>query len=195
MKKALLFTTLVGMFVLAIAGTAFANYGQSFTVPPLVTGGTLVVNPTFTKATADPGPASVHYFEVVVTGPNAQTNVVGINDGNWYAPVPYVSGPGFTHFVSNQYIAWTGNTGILIPPPPSIKFNAPGTYAIEIRLCADTGVYPAPTWIQSSTYYATVTAPVVSTPASSPWSLALGAGLALCVAGVGLRRRAVSSRG
>jgi hypothetical protein len=181
-KKALLLTVLVGVLVFAFAGTAFAAYGQTFTVPALAPGATLVMNPTFTKASGDAGPASTHYFEVHVTGPNAQTNVVGVADGNWFAPVPTQSGPGFIHFVSNEYITWVGNTGTLNPPPPSLKFNAAGTYAVEVRLCADTGVYPATTWLQSTTYNVVVSAPVTSVPASSPWSLALLAAGALGLA-------------
>jgi hypothetical protein len=173
MKRALLLTALVGILVFAFAGSAFAAYSQTFTVPSVPVGGTLVINPAFTKATGDAGPASTHYFEVRVTGPNAQTAVAGVLDGNWYPPVPTSSGPGFIHFASNEYITWVGNSGLLNPPPPSLRFNAAGTYAVEVRLVADTGVYPSPTWIQSSTYNVVVGAPVVSTPASSPWSIAL----------------------
>ncbi|MDR3686259.1 MAG: hypothetical protein P4L93_04795 [Coriobacteriia bacterium] len=186
-SRALALLMLVGVLVFAFVGTAFATYGQVFSIPALTPGSTVVINPTFTKATSDPGPASTHYFEVHVTGPNAQTNVVGVADGNWYPPVPTESGPGFTHFVSNEYITWVGNVGMLNPPPPSLKFNAAGTYQVEIRLCADTGVYPSPTWLQSTTYTVTV-APVVTTPASSPWSIALALVGALGVA-VLVRRR------
>jgi hypothetical protein len=172
MKKALLLAALVVILVFAFAGTAFAAYGQTFTVPAVPVGGTLVINPTFTKAPADLADTN-HYFEVRVTGPNAQTAVEGVADGNWWPPVPTESGPGFIHFASNDYINWVGNTGILNPPPPSLKFNSAGTYAVEIRLVSETGVYPSPTWDQSSTYNVVVGAPVVSTPASSPWSIAL----------------------
>ena len=192
-KRLVVLTTLAAIFVFAFAGTAFAAYSQSWSVPVLAPGGTLVVNPTFLKATSDPGPSSSHYFEVRVTGPNAQNNVVGVNDGNWYPPIPTASGTGYIHFTSNQYIAWVGNTGTLIPPPPSLKFNAAGTYAVEVRLCADTGVYPSPTWVQSSSYVVVVAPPHTNTPASSPWSLALFAGAALGVAMLARRRAMVNA--
>jgi hypothetical protein len=195
MKKAFLLATLVGLLVFAFAGTAFGTYGQTFSGATLAPGGTLTINPTFTKATADPGPTSTHYFEVKVTGPNAENAVVGAADGTWYPPVPTESGPGFIHFTSNEYITWVGNAGTLNPPPPSIKFNETGAYLIEVRMCADSGVYPSPTWLSSNTYLVVVGAPVVITPASSPWSLALAAACALGVGGVsaGTRRRAARS--
>jgi hypothetical protein len=189
MKKALLLAMLVGTLVFASAGTAFAAYSQTLTVPPLTTGGTMVINPAFTKAAGDAGPLGTHYFEVRVTGTNAQTAVVGVADGNWYPPVPTSSGPGFIHFASNEYITWVGNAGMLNPPPPSLKFDSPGNYAVEVRLVADTGVYPSPTWIQSTTYNVAVHAPVVSTSASSPWSIALlGLGAIGALAWVGRSR-------
>ena len=171
--RLLLLTLLASALVFSFAGTAFGAYGQTLTVPHLDPGGTLTINPTFTKAAGGPGPASTHYFEVRVTGPDAQSSVVGINDGTWYPPVPTESGPGFTHFVSTEYITWVGDVGTLNPPPPRLQFNAAGTYAVEVRLCADTAVYPSPTWIQSTTYDVVVGRPVTTTSASSTWSVAL----------------------
>jgi hypothetical protein len=174
---------LVTMFLFAMASSAFAAYSQTFSIAsPITPGSSVTFNPTFNKVTGDPGGASTMYMQVKVTGLASAGDVVGAAagaGGAWYPPVPTQTGPGFVYYVANQYVDWTGNQAVTNPLDgvPNLTFAAPGNYTVQVDLAKDPtdGIYPAhgTDVVQSSVYSVRVAAPVVSTPASSPWSIAI----------------------
>ena len=192
-KKALLIMMLVGAMVFATAGTAFAAYNTSVTIPGTVAqGGTIPIDPTATKATGDLADGN-EYYEVRVSGPGADTNVAFLVG---WDPVNVQTTPGSAIRKNfNDYLAWTGNTGHTPAPVPTIKFNAAGAYTVDVILVRDTGAYPSNPILNTVSYPITVTAPpVVSTTASSPWSIGL---LAVAVLGMSVfvaRKKMASAR-
>jgi hypothetical protein len=176
-----------------MASSAFAAYSQTFSITsPITPGSSVSFNPTFNKASGDPGGASTMYMQVKVTGVASASDVVGadyLSGGAWYPPVPTQSGPGFVYYVANQYVDWTGNQAVTNPANgiPNLTFAAPGNYTVQVDLAKDPtdGIYPAQgsDIIQTSVYNVRVAAPVVPTPASSWWSIVL---LACAVLGLSL---------
>jgi hypothetical protein len=190
---------LVAMFLFVMASSAFAAYSQTFSIAsPITPGTTVTFNPTFNKASGDPGGASTMYMQVKVTGLASAGDVVGAaagSGGAWYPPVPTQSGPGWVYYVANQYVDWTGNQAVTNPLDgiPKLTFAAPGNYTVQVDLAKDpvSGIYPAQgsDIVQTSFYSVSVAAtPVVSTPASSWWSIVLLAVAALGLSSMWVRR-------
>ena len=191
MKRALLLTTLVAILVFGFAGAAFAAYSvDPIADQAIVVGDSISVNPVFQKATGDLAGVE-DYVEVRVTGPGADTGSVVTATG-WDVP-HRVYGPGATMSLPfADYVVWTGNTAQTPPPAPTLQFTAAGTYQVQVWLVRDEFNWPNnPVLSPTLSYNVTVAAPpVVSTPASSPWSLALLATFVLALAaGVTMRRR------
>jgi hypothetical protein len=192
-KRALLLTTLVAILVFAFAGTAFAAYSVNpIANQSIAVGNSIGVSPVFQKATGDLAGAE-DYVEIRVTGPGADTGSV-VTVAGWDVP-HRVYGPGATMSLPfADYVVWTGNTAQTPGAAPTLQFAAAGTYQVDVWLVRDVSNWPSnPILSPTASYTVTVAAPpppAVSTPASSPWSLALLAASALAVAGgVTIRRR------
>ena len=204
MKKALLFTMLVPVLVFAFAGTAFAAYDTSFTMSsPIAPGTTVSFNTSWTKAPTDtppdgdPASPGVQGWVLVTIHDAATGDVVG-SSGTWTGPMPggvegnepIRVGADYLDFESYEWFTWSGDS--MTSSGLELQFVNAGSYTVDVKLMGDRA------WdgsgdelpLQTKTFNVTVgTAPVVSTPASSPWSIALLAVGALGVTLVGRKVR------
>jgi hypothetical protein len=175
--KKILFLSLTLVFVLALTGTAFAAYSQTLSIPTQVLpGGSVTIDPTFTKLVTDP-PGPSPYVEVRITSSAITSGDEVVGTGEWWEPVPTESGPGYIHFTSAQYVTWVGGTtATLDGTPPVLTFAKAGIYSVQVILVGtDSGVYPAPSsaHLQSSTYQLFVNAnqpTVIAADGGSRWS-------------------------
>lgn len=204
MKKALLFTMLVAILVFALAGTAFAAYGTSFVMPSTITPGSAVnINPSWTKAPADtvpdgdPASPGVQGW-VLVTIHNAATGDVVGSSGTWTGPMPGGAegnepirvGADYLDFESYEWFTWSGDS--MASSGLELTFFNAGSYTVDVKLMGDRawdGTGDEVPLLISTFDVEVGTPPVVSTPASSPWSIALVAVGALGFAVVGRKIR------
>jgi hypothetical protein len=187
LKRASLLVLLVsGVFLLASASSAFAAYTQTFSVPSQMTPGTtLDINPTFTKDPTDPVAANT-WLKVTIHNASAG-DVVGTT-GNWTNvdlatpgnnPMVVDTVNHTIEFDSYPNFTWSPNT--IAVTGLGLKFVNPGNYTVDVALAHDTTGWPPGDPIVGTvkTYNVKVANTIVSTPASSWWSLGLACVLAL----------------
>ena len=181
MPRPLVLAALVAMFLFAMASGAFAYTIATNPMPATATTNqtvnTLFV---FTKGAGDTpvlgdGVNSGTWQMIQVVG-TPIANVAGV--GNW-SNSPWQNGNGDAVFES-QYSPWVGNNWTHVSPL-GIKFLQPGVYTVRVGLVDDAHWSGGPVYIPGSmqTYTLTVSAPVVSTSASSTWSIIVAGVLAL----------------
>jgi hypothetical protein len=171
-RSAAFFAAMVVILVLAFASTAFA-YTSVITLPSNTwTGIQLDTTWTWTKALGDTpvigdGVNSGTWQKIVILN----TPVANVSSTANWSNSPWQDGNGSAVFES-QYSPWVGNNWKHVSPL-NIKFLTPGVYTVQIGLTDDS--IGSGGWLPGSmtTRTINVVPPVVGTPASSPWSLAI----------------------